>query len=231
MLKQKETSKIEEEDKEREEAAVNPKEEGKEEQEEAEEIEETEENRKGRKKKKKKTVRKKTLKEELTEDLILFAIVLITVFCIQNFVIVNAVIPSGSMEDTILIGDRIIGNRLAYRFGEPERGDIVIFKYPDNEEQVYIKRLIGLPGEKVELRNGLVYINDSEEPLEEPYLPDGPSPDYGVFYVPEDGYFMMGDNRYNSVDSREWEHTFVTRDQVLAKAFLRYYPLNRIKLM
>lgn len=165
------------------------------------------------------------------EDIILALIMLAFVFGMKKYVIVNAVIPSGSMENTILIGDRIIGNRLAYKYGEPERGDIVIFRFPDNEEEIYIKRLIGLPGEKVEIREGLVYINDSEKPLDEPYLADEPYGNFGVFQVPEGCYFMMGDNRDWSNDSRMWIHPYVTRDQILAKALLRYYPLNRIGLM
>lgn len=132
------------------------------------------------------------------------------------------------MKNTIMIGDRIFGNRLAYQFQEPERGDIVIFKFPDNEKEIYIKRLIGLPGDEIIIRGGLVYLNGSEEPLDEPYILGPPSGDFGPYVVPEDCYFMMGDNRNNSNDSRFWEQSFVTEDEILAKAFLRYYPLHKI---
>ena len=86
---------------------------------------------------------------------------------IDNFVIVNAQIPSGSMENTIMTGDRVIGNRFAYSFSDPQRFDIIIFRYPDDERQLFIKRIIGLPGETVEIRDGKIYLNGSDEPLED----------------------------------------------------------------
>lgn len=177
---------------------------------------------------KKSSKRKNSLGRELLEDVVLVIVVLAVVFILKNYVLINAVIPSGSMENTIMTGDRVFGNRLAYRFGEPERGDIVIFKYPDNEEELYIKRVIGLPGDKVEIRDGLVYLNDSAKPLEEPYLKETPVGDYGPYQVPEDGYFMLGDNRNWSKDSRFWENTYVIREEVLAKAVFRYYPFDEI---
>ena len=140
---------------------------------------------------------------------------------------INAVIPSCSMEHTISVGDRVIGNRLAYTFGDPQRGDIAIFKFPDDESQLFIKRVIGLPGDKIQIINGLVYVNDSAEPLEEDYLPEEPTGAFGPFYVPEDSYFMLGDNRNYSKDSRLWENTYVKRDKVLAKAALRYFPFDK----
>ena len=171
---------------------------------------------------------KEKLKKELLEDIIMLIAVIAVVFVLKNYVLINAVIPSGSMEDTIMVGDRVFGSRLAYKFGDPQRGDIVIFKYPDDESQLFIKRCIGLPGDKIEIREGLVYINDSDTPLEELYLPEPPIGDFGPYYVPENCYFMLGDNRNWSKDSRLWENTYVTEDEILAKAVLRYYPFNAI---
>lgn len=162
------------------------------------------------------------------EDIIMIVFVLITVWVMKNYVLINAVIPSASMEDTIMTGDRIFGSRLSYEFGEPQRGDIAIFKFPDDESQLYIKRVIGLPGDKVQIIDGKVYINDSETPLDEPYLPETPEGDYGPYYVPEDSYFMLGDNRNWSKDSRFWQNTYVKKEKVLAKAIFRYYPFNKI---
>lgn len=151
-------------------------------------------------------------------------IAVIAAFLINNFILFNANVPSGSMENTIMTGDRVFGFRLAYLLSEPERGDIVIFKYPDNESLNYIKRIIGLPGETITIRDGLVYINDSQTPLEEPYLAETPyRQDYGPFEVPEGHYFMLGDNRNNSADSRFWNNTYVAKDKIEAKAFLRYW--------
>ena len=87
---------------------------------------------------------------------------------INNFIIINATVPTGSMEQTIHKKSRMIGFRLAYVFSEPKRGDIIIFKYPENEKENYVKRVIGLPGEYVEVKDGIVYIND--EPIEESYV-------------------------------------------------------------
>lgn len=151
-------------------------------------------------------------------------IAVVIALILNKFVIANAIIPSGSMETTIMTGDRVIGLRVSYLLSEPERGDIVIFKYPDDESKLYIKRIIGLPGDKVEIIDGLVYINDSEEPLDESYLTVAPKGDFGPYQVPEESYFMLGDNRNVSKDSRYWDNTFVKEDKIVAKAYFRYYP-------
>ncbi len=143
-------------------------------------------------------------------------------FLINRFLIVNATVPTSSMETTIMANDRIIGNRLAYLKKEPERGDIIIFRYPDNEKILYIKRLIGLPGETLAVRDGEVYING--EALDEPYLTVPTLGDFGPYEIPEDGYFMMGDNRNDSADSRYWSNTFLHRDGMIGKAMFRYWP-------
>lgn len=152
--------------------------------------------------------------------------VLLALFC-SKVLIVNANIPSGSMEDTIHPGDRVIGSRLAYLGKDPKRQDIIIFRFPDDESQVFIKRIIGLPGEKLQIIDGQVYIDDSEEPLEEVYLKEIPEGSFGPYEVPEDSYFVMGDNRNNSHDSRFWENHYVERDAILAEAKFQYYPRIR----
>jgi len=143
---------------------------------------------------------------------------------INTFLITNALIPSGSMESTIMTGDRVIGFKSSYWLASPKRGDIVIFRYPDDETMLYIKRIIGLPGDKVEIIDGLVYINDSNEPLEEDYLSVTPKGSFGPYQVPDNSYFLLGDNRNVSKDSRYWNNTFVTEDKIIAKACFRYYP-------
>ena len=152
---------------------------------------------------------------------IVLAVVL--AFLINKFVIVNATVPTGSMENTIMPADRIVALRTSYYFGEPERGDIVVFRYPDNEEVLYVKRVIGLPGETVTVKNGGVYINDSAEPLYEDYLKEEFYGEYGPYTVPEDSYFMMGDNRNDSLDSRYWENKYVHEDKILGKVVFKYY--------
>lgn len=141
---------------------------------------------------------------------------------LNRFIIVNARVTSGSMENTIMTKDRVLGLRFAYWFGDPKRGDIVIFKYPDDETQTYIKRVIGLPGDTVEIVDGQVYING--EALAEPYLKETPYGSFGPYEVPEGHYFMLGDNRNNSRDSRLWMIKFVAKEKILGKAYWVYYP-------
>ena len=167
---------------------------------------------------------KKSIGKELWEYIKMIIFVLIFVLVVNNFLIINAKIPSPSMENTIMTGDRIFGNRLAYVLGDPQRFDIVIFRYPDDESQLFIKRIIGLPGETVEIIDGKVYIDGSETPLGDSFTPETPTGNYGPYTVPENCYFMLGDNRNNSKDSRFWQNTFVERDAILGKAVLKYFP-------
>lgn len=154
---------------------------------------------------------------------IVFAFIL--AMAINNYVIVNATVPTGSMENTIMTDDRIVAFRMSYLFAEPQRGDIIVFQYPDNEEILYVKRLIGLPGETIEIKGGKVYINGADLPLDEPYLKEEPyDASFGPYTVPEDHYFMMGDNRNNSLDSRYWTNKYVSKEKIEGKVFFRYYP-------
>lgn len=146
-------------------------------------------------------------------------------FVLNTFIIANSEVPSGSMENTIMTGDRVIGSRLSYRFEDPKRGDIAIFRFPDNEKIYYVKRIIGLPGENVDIVDGKVYINGSDEPLDEPYIREPMIPEAPMhFEVPENSYFMMGDNRNYSMDARRWENTYVKREKIIAKVLFRYFP-------
>lgn len=150
------------------------------------------------------------------------AIALVLVFIVNTFFVVNAEIPSSSMENTLMVHDRLFALRTAYLTKDPERLDIVVFRLPDDESELYIKRIIGLPGETVKGKDGVVYVND--QPLTEPYCKEPIDSDFGPFTVPEDCYFMMGDNRRDSYDSRYWKNHFVTQEQLVGKAALKYYP-------
>lgn len=177
------------------------------------------------------TEEKTSVGKELFQWVLVILGAVILAFLIDTFVIVNAQIPSGSMENTIMTGDRVFGNRLAYKFSDPKRFDIIIFKYPDDESQLFIKRIIGLPGETVEIHDGNIYINGSDTPLEDVDIKEPMEGSFGPYTVPEGCYFVMGDNRNNSRDSRYWENTFVSEDEILGKAVLRYWPLNKMKLL
>lgn len=149
---------------------------------------------------------------------------LVMAWFITTFLIVNAQVPSGSMENTVMTGDRLIANRLSYLFSEPKRFDIVVFKFPDDESKLYIKRIIGMPGDTLEIRNNEIYVNGSTEPLDDSFIREPMNTMDAVYQVPEGHYFMMGDNRNNSNDSRFWNNTFVSEDEILGKAVFRYYP-------
>lgn len=159
-----------------------------------------------------------------------FAVAILIGLVIKNYLIINSDVPTGSMENTIMAGDRLIGNRLAYWKAEPKRGDIVVFHYPDNEEELYVKRVIGLPGETVAIENGKIYIDGAAEPLAEDYLKEEWVVSTGPyrFEIPEDSYLMLGDNRNNSLDARYWENTYVTRDKIVAKALIVYWPFRNM---
>ncbi len=167
-------------------------------------------------------------KKEIFSWIKLILLALVISFVLNHYIIVSAEVPTGSMENTIMIGDRIIASRLSYHFHEPQRGDIIVFNFPDDESQKYLKRIIGLPGETVKIKDGKVYINDSKTPLKEDYLRETPVGDYGPYTVPKNSYFLMGDNRNDSFDSRFWEHTFATRDEIIGKAEFRYYPRPKL---
>ena len=142
---------------------------------------------------------------------------------VNSFLIVNAEVPTGSMENTIMTGDRILALRTSYWFDEPEAGDIAVFRYPDDPtgKTLYVKRIIGTEGDVVEVEDGEVYVNG--EMLTEDYIAETTVGDFGPYLVPEDSYFMMGDNRNHSLDSRYWDNKFVHEDEILGKVVLRYY--------
>lgn len=150
-------------------------------------------------------------------------------FGIRTFVAEARYIPSGSMLPTLQINDRLIVDKLGYHFKDPQRGDIVVFSPTDTLEKqnfhdAFIKRVIGLPGDKVEVKDGRVFIND--KPLDEDYIADRPQYQYGPITVPQDQYLVLGDNRNNSYDSHYWG--FVPRDHIIGRAIVRFWPMNRL---
>ena len=202
------------------------------------------------------TPRKKSLWREYAEALVIAIILALT---IRVFIVQAFKIPSGSMIPSLQIGDHILVNKLAYGiqipgdcefemsllpvtcyssdlvvdFGPPERGDVIVFRYPEDEQKDFIKRIIGVPGDAIQIRNKIVYVNG--EPFQDatftqrvdPGIIDGrinPRDNYGPVTVPPHSYFVMGDNRDQSLDSRFWG--YVREHKIKGRAFLVYWSWN-----
>ncbi len=169
---------------------------------------------------------KKDIKKETTDWFkSLFWAIIIAVF-IRIFFVGNFKIPTTSMVPTLMVGDRLISNDIIYKIRKPKRGEVVIFKYPEDPKRDFVKRLIALPGEKVLIKEGKIYINGNE--VKEPriscryYYSDG---DYGVgkeIEVPPKSYYVLGDNSINSKDSRYWG--FVPEKDLVGEALFIYWP-------
>lgn len=155
-------------------------------------------------------------------------IALIIAIFLKTCIFANVVIPTGSMLNTIQEGDRIIASRLAYINDEPQRYDIIIFKYPDDETQFFAKRIIALPGETIEIKNGIVYITDkngNKSTARTDFITNCiPTGNFGPYTVPLGSYFVMGDNRNDSWDSRYWDNKTVKKEKIIGKVKFRYFP-------
>lgn len=164
---------------------------------------------------------------EVVEIIVIAAVL---AFGLRTFVVESFWIPSGSMLPTIQLNDRVWVTKFSYKIGEPERGDVVVFRPPaeahaSENEKYYIKRLIGLPGETIEFKDNKLYIDGVL--IEEDYLEsDVYNEDFGPFTVAEDSYFFCGDNRTGSYDSRYWGD--VERDNLIGQAQCIYWPLARM---
>jgi len=163
-----------------------------------------------------------------TVDAALFAVVL--AFLIITFVVQAFYIPSGSMEPTLRVGDRILVAKFYYRLAPIQRGDVIVFRYPLNPGKDFVKRVVGLPGDTVELRSGVVLVNGRPRPDLTPAHGEASCPqDYGPKKVDPAHLFVMGDNRCNSEDSRFFG--LVPVRNVVGKAVVVYWPPHRVGLV
>lgn len=152
----------------------------------------------------------------------------IAIFLLVQVFATKAIVDGSSMEPNLSHGQKILVNKVAYLFSGPDRGDIIIFNPPVLSENDYIKRVIGLPGEFVEIKNGTVYIHQDNGNIitldESAYIYDRPNYTYTSDVIPENHYFVLGDNRNNSGDSHyDW---FVSRSDIVGKAWFSYSPLS-----
>ncbi len=161
-------------------------------------------------------------------------IALILALLIRTFVAEPRFIPSDSMVPTLQVGDRLVVEKVSYRFHPPEFGDIVVFDPPPqlqifgySRDQAFIKRVIGTPGQTIQVRGGTVYLDN--RPLQEPYIAESPNYNWGPMRVPEGTVFVMGDNRNNSNDSHVWG--FLPQKNIIGHAWFRFWPIDRLELI
>ena len=165
------------------------------------------------------------------ENTQILVIAVILALLIRSLVAEPRFIPSDSMIPTLQVGDRLVVEKISYRLHPPQFGDIVVFDPPEQlqrlgyaKDQAFIKRVIGQPGQTVEVRNGKVYLNN--QPLAEPYIAAPPNYILKPLQVPAGQFFVMGDNRNNSNDSHVWG--FLPQENIIGRAWLRFFPFDRV---
>lgn len=166
--------------------------------------------------------------EKQRENVQIIVIALVLAILLRTFVAEPRYIPSQSMLPTLQVGDRIVVEKISYYLRSPAVGDIVVFDTPPQllenypKDQAFIKRIIGIPGQTVQIKNGQVYLNGI--PQQEDYIAEPPKDTWGPLQVPENQYFVMGDNRNNSNDSRYWG--FLPREHIIGRAWWRFWPID-----
>ncbi len=155
-------------------------------------------------------------------EMALTLVLALAVYLLLHSTIESSIVNNISMQPGLIAGQRLIINKVIYNFREPQRGEIIILYPPVQPDEQWVKRLIGLPGDIIEVKNHQLYVNHI--PLVEPYIKEAPIYTYGPFQVPAGHYFVMGDNRNNSMDSHyNWT---VSHDKIVGKAWLRIWPLS-----
>jgi len=155
-------------------------------------------------------------------------VALIIVLIVRETLIQPSVVPTSSMVPTLKIGDRLFVNRVVYYFNTPERGDIVVFPSPDDDGKDYVKRCIGLPGDVVEIKNGIVFVNGKQFVIPGANILEDHTY-YGPHRVYDGHYFVLGDNRAHSYDSRSWG--YVKEETIIGKAWFTFWPISQIRVI
>lgn len=171
------------------------------------------------------------LPQSQRENVQILAIAIALAILIRLFVAEPRYIPSDSMEPTLMIGDRLVVEKVSYRLHPPQAGDVIVFEPPSQfqtqfgylPDKAFIKRIIGTPGDTIQVKNGLVYRNG--QPLQEDYIAEPPAYQMGAVQVPAANFFVMGDNRNNSNDSHVWG--FLPQQNIIGRAIFRFFPWQR----
>ena len=167
----------------------------------------------------------KKIRYFLKEWVVPVVIALIIVLFLNRFVFILVTVPTGSMENTIIPGDRLYVNEL-FDADNAKRGDILVFKSDELDDKRLVKRIIGLPGETVEIKSdGSIFVDGKK--IEEPYAAETHGEEKS-FTIPANSYFFLGDNRPISYDARYWNEPYINKDKVIGKVVFRFFPLNRI---
>ncbi len=164
---------------------------------------------------------------KIFREIALTLVMAIVIFLLLQATVQSFIIVGTSMQPNFQDGERILINKVVYRFDQPERGDVIIFHPGGDQEADYIKRIIGLPGESVEIKDGVVYIHEEDGnvfTLAEPYIAEAARRDFEGDTIPEDEYFVLGDNRNNSNDSRSPSVGTVPQEDIIGKAWLLIWP-------
>jgi signal peptidase I len=168
---------------------------------------------------------KKHIFKEIAKFCAQVAVMFAVVFVLTRCVIIHAQVISPSMEDTLPTWSWVVGSRLSYVIGEPHRFDIILFENPINpSDHPFVKRIIGLPYETVEIRDGLVFIDGSDIPLDDAFTKEPSFGNHGPFLVPVDSFFVLGDHRNNSADSRNLANPFIHRDVIIGRLHATLLP-------
>ena len=170
-----------------------------------------------------------SLGEEIKDWIVSIAIAVVLAFLIRELIVELYLVDGPSMRPTLQSAERLVVNKFIYRFRPPERGEILVFRYPRDPSRDFIKRVIAVPGDTIEIRDGRVYVNAAL--LNEPYILSKTRGNYPLATVPDGHIFVMGDNRNNSEDSRFADVGFVPFDLIKGKAMLVFWPVSQFKTL
>jgi signal peptidase I len=168
-----------------------------------------------------------SLGEEIKDWVISIVIAVVLAFFIRYYIVELYMVEGPSMRPTLLNGERLVVNKFIYRFKVPERGDVLVFKYPRDQSRDFIKRAIAVPGDTIEMKDGRIFLNGQLQ--NEPYILERTRGSFPLKTVPEGHLFVMGDNRNNSEDSRFADVGFVPYELIKGKAVVVFWPLDQLK--